>query len=269
MPLQIFCDEFGNTGARLLPTDQPVLVYAFMMIEPAALATARERILLTLQERAAETLELKSSRLLKSLRGRSPFKEIGHHVSELGARVSLSIVEKRCQACSMIAETYLDPELHDFAPKEMRERRFRQKFADACYDTLIDKRLIDFLSAVDGDAPEDIAVVGQRFFETLRFHPDEFVSHAAHCIETRLDRVFRYRQMREGLPKNSHLPQASMRPFIRDWNVWRPVCAVYARRVHYCVTRMRSLVRRSMRPLREAANSISSLGPGHTALLDN
>jgi hypothetical protein len=37
----------------------------------------------------------------------------------------------------------------------------------------------------------------------------------------------------------------------------------------YCVTRMRSLVRRSMQPLREAANSISSLGLGHTALDDN
>jgi transcriptional regulator of acetoin/glycerol metabolism len=66
---------------------------------------------------------------------------------------------------------------------------------------------------VDGDAPEDIAVVGQRFFETLRFHPDEFVSHAAHCIETRLDRVFRYRQMREGLPKNSHLPTSQYAAF--------------------------------------------------------
>jgi hypothetical protein len=36
----------------------------------------------------------------------------------------------------MIAENYFDPELQDFAPKEMRERRFRQKFADASYDTL-------------------------------------------------------------------------------------------------------------------------------------
>lgn len=127
----------------------------------------------------------------------------------------------------MAREPGLDPELHDFAPKEMRERRFRQKFADACYDTLADERLVDFLAAVDGDTPEDIAVAGRRFFETLRFHTDEFVSHAAHCIETRPDRVFR------------------------------------------CVTRMRSLVRRLMRPLSEAANSISSLGPGHTALDDN
>ena len=146
--------------------------------------------------------------------------------STLGARVSLSIVDKRYQACSMITETYLDSELHDFAPKEMRERRFRQKFADACYDTLADERLVDFLAAVDGDAPEDIAVVGRRYFETLRFHPDEFVSHAAHCIETRPDRMFRYRQMREGLPKNSHLPTSQYAAFhpglggeITSWNV--------------------------------------------------
>jgi hypothetical protein len=213
MPLQIFCDEFGNTGARLLPTDQPVLVYAFVMIEPAALTTAGERIERTLLASSAARPELKSSRLLKSPRGRSLFEEIGRHVSELGARVSLSIVEKRYQACSMIAETYLDPELHDLAPKEMRDRRFRQKFADACYDTLPDDRLVDFLAAVDSDTPENIAVVGRRFSETLRFHPDEFVSHAAHCMETRPDSVFRYRQMHEGFPKNSHLPTSQYAAF--------------------------------------------------------
>ena len=29
----VFCDEFGNTGGQLLPTEQPVLVYAFVMVE--------------------------------------------------------------------------------------------------------------------------------------------------------------------------------------------------------------------------------------------
>jgi hypothetical protein len=91
MPLQIFCDEFGNTGARLLPTDQPVLVYAFVIIEPAALTTAGERISLTLQEGAAGRSELKSSRLMKSLRGRSLFGEIGHHVSEHLMRTQFAI----------------------------------------------------------------------------------------------------------------------------------------------------------------------------------
>jgi hypothetical protein len=36
MSLQIFCDEFGNTAGRLLLTDQPILAYAFVMLEPAA-----------------------------------------------------------------------------------------------------------------------------------------------------------------------------------------------------------------------------------------
>jgi hypothetical protein len=88
----------------------------------------------------------------------------------------------------------------------MRERRFRQKFTDACYAMLADGRLVDFLAAVDSDTPEDIAVMGRRLFETLRFHPDEFVSHAAHCIETRAADVFRYAQPRAGFPKNSDLP---------------------------------------------------------------
>jgi hypothetical protein len=79
MPLQISCDEFGNTGARLIPTDQPVLAYAFVIVEPAALTIAGEHVLM-LREGTAGMSELKSSRLLKSPRGRSLFEEIGRHV---------------------------------------------------------------------------------------------------------------------------------------------------------------------------------------------
>jgi hypothetical protein len=95
----------------------------------------------------------------------------------------------------------------------MRFRPFRQKFADACYDTLPDERLIDFLSSVDNDNPNEIAALGRGFRETLRFHPNEFVSHAADSIETRADRVFRHRQALAGFPKNSHLPASQFAAF--------------------------------------------------------
>jgi hypothetical protein len=206
MTVNMFCDEFGNTGGRLLDPEQPILVYAFMLMQPAALPTISEKVRQLLLEGVTAPSELKSSQLLKSPLGRRRFGEIGRVLVEHGARVCLSIVEKRYQACSMIAETYLDPELHEFAPAQMRNRKSRRRFADACYKTLSDQRLIEFLSAVDADIPEDIAFVGKRFFETLRFHPDEFVSEAAHCIETRPDQVFRYRQLREGLPKNGNVP---------------------------------------------------------------
>lgn len=213
MPLQIFCDEFGNTGAQLLPTEQPVLVYAFVILEPAALTAVGERVRLLTHNNTMERREIKSSRLLRSRRGRSHFEEIGRCIRDLDARVCLSIVEKRYQACSMIAETYLDPELHQFAPEEMRERRFRRQFTDACYDTLTDERVIEFLAAVDQDTPERIAIMGRHFFETLRFHPNPFISQAAHCIETRATEVFRYGQLRVGLPKNSHLPASQYAAF--------------------------------------------------------
>jgi hypothetical protein len=213
MTVKMFCDEFGNTGGRLLDPEQPVLVYAFILLQPAALATVSGKVQQLLQEGAASPSELKSSQLLKSPLGRRRFGEIGRVVVEHGARVCLSIVEKRYQACAMIAETYLDPELHEFAPAQMRNRQSRQRFADACYNTLPDERLVEFLSAVDADIPEDIATIGKRFFETMRLHPDGFVCDAAHCIETRADHVFRYRQLREGLPKNANVPASQYLAF--------------------------------------------------------
>jgi hypothetical protein len=209
----IFCDEFGNTGGRLLTTEQPVLVYAFVLIEPAALMSVGERVQLLLEKHTPAPSELKSAQLLRSPRGCRRYEEIGSCISELGARVCLSIVEKRYQACSMIVETYLDPELHEFAPLEMRERRFRQKFTDACYDTLADERLTGFLTVVDADDAQEIAAVGRRLVDTLRFHPDDFVSYAALRIETREEEVFRYGQLREGFPRNSHIPASQYAAF--------------------------------------------------------
>lgn len=213
MPVLIYCDEFGNTGGRLLDPAQPVLVYAFLMLQSVAMETVGEGVRLLLQEGAASPSELKSSQLLKSRLGRRRLEEIGNHLSNVGARICLSIVEKRYQACSLIRDTYLDPFEHEFAPREVGTRRFAQKFADACYDTLSDGRLVEFLTAVDDDDPQEIAAIGRRLFETLRLHPDEFVSHAAHCIETRADKVFRRGQRHPELPKNSHIPASQYAGF--------------------------------------------------------
>ena len=213
MAVLIFCDEFGNTGGRLLNAEQPVFVYAFMILQPGALSAVEERLDLMLGESAAAPSELKSAQLLRSERGCDRYAKIGQWLGELGVRVCLSIVEKRYQACSLIRDTYLDPLEHEFAPEEIGTRRFAQTFADACYDTLSDDRLGEFLAAVDGDAPESIAAIGRRLFETLRLHPDHFVSHAAHCIETRPDKVFRRAQRHSDLPKNSHIPTSQYAAF--------------------------------------------------------
>lgn len=189
----------------MLDPAQPVLVYAFVMLQPEALAEIEARLELMLSRSAASPLELKSAQFLRSERGCDRYVEIGEWLSGLGARVCLSIVEKRYQTCSLIKDTYLDPLEHEFAPEEMANHRFAQRFADACYDALSDERLTEFLLAVDGDVPETIAAVGQRLSAMLRFHPDDFVSHAATCIETRPGKVFRRAKRRSALPKNSHI----------------------------------------------------------------
>lgn len=209
----VFCDEFGNTGAHLLATEQPALAYAFVVIDPAALAKITNEVRDLYQQEKLAPSELKSSRLLQSSRGRKRFEAVGTIVSRHGARVFLSIVEKRYQVCSMIAETFLDPFLHTRAPREMAQRQFRQRFADACYDTLNDERLVEFLDAVRSDDARAITAVGSRLSATLRFHPDDFVSKAAQRMETIPNSVFRYSERHEGLPRNSHIPASQYAAF--------------------------------------------------------
>lgn len=209
----VFCDEFGNTGARVLDPHQRVLVYAYVLADPTSITRLIDEVQEIYRKDGLDLCELKSVQLIGSLRGRRRYAAIGEILSDLGARVFLSVVEKRYEACSMIAETFLDPFLHDFAPPEMRLPHFRQKFTDACYGMLDDARLAEVVDTIDANNAEDIAALGKRLSATLRFHPDDFVSDAANSIETRAEAVFRYRQIRESLPKNAHLPASQYMGF--------------------------------------------------------
>lgn len=209
----IFCDEFGNTGGNLLDPVQPVLVYAFLLLPAEAFDTLTKQVQLLLKEGVAAPSELKSLQLLKSSLGRRRFEAIGTLVRDAGARVLLSIVEKRYQACSLIRDTYLDPFEHDSAPPAMAIPQVAQRFSDACYDTLSNERLERFLSAIDDDVPERIAAVGREFSAALRLHRDDFVSHVALCMETHPERVFRRGMRRDMLPKNAHIPASQFAAF--------------------------------------------------------
>lgn len=209
----IFCDEFGNTGPHLLGTVQPVLLYAFVVWPEGALTDLAREIQRLYEQEGLKVGELKSSTLQGSARGRARYERIGHIASEYGARAFMSIVEKRYQVCVMILETYLDPELNDWAPRELYVPRFRQRFADACYEQLTDAVLAEFLGAVRSDDPKLIGQVGERLSTTLQFHPDAFVSQAARRMETRPDSVFRYSETRPKLPKNSDLPASQYAAF--------------------------------------------------------
>jgi len=209
----VFCDEFGNTGARVLDPQQRVLAYAYVLAEPPSLTKLIDDVRELYRKDGLGLRELKSVQLMGSFRGLRRYAAIGEMLSDLGARVFLSVVEKRYQACSMIAETFLDPFLHDFAPTEMRFPHFRQKFTDACYDTLNDARLAEVVDTIAADNAEDIAALGKRLSATLQFHPDNFVAHAASSMETCAEAVFRYGQTRQRLPKNAHLPASQYMGF--------------------------------------------------------
>jgi hypothetical protein len=209
----VFCDESGNTGANLLDSDQHVLVYAFVVMAPASLSQLIDELQEMYRREGITLGELKSGQLIGSLRGRKRYETVGWILSGLGTRIFLSVVEKRYQACSMIAETFLDPFLHEFAPSEMRDRHFRQKFSDACYEVLDDARLTEFLTAVRSDDAAEIVAFGKRLSATLRLHPDDFVSLTAGRMEIRPEAVFRYSKQRENFPKNSHFPASQYAGF--------------------------------------------------------
>lgn len=209
----IFCDEFGNTGPHLLGRAQPVLLYAFVVLPKGALIDLAREIQRLYEQEGLKVGELKSSTLQGSVRGRARYERIGHIASECGARVFMSIVEKRYQVCVMILETYLDPELNDWAPQELYVPRSRQQFADACYEQLSDAVLAEFLGAVRSDDSALIGQVGERLSATMQFHPNEFVSQAARRMETHPDRVFRYSETRSEWPKNSDLPASQYAAF--------------------------------------------------------
>ena len=213
MHKSVFCDEFGNSGPRLLDTAQPVLVYAFVLILPEDLSRIATEVRRLYQRERLTVAELKSSTLQGSRRGQARYARIGRIAIDGGAEVCLSVVEKRYQACVMIVESYLDPLLHDRAPRELYEPRFRQRFADACYDYLDDDRLSEFLNCVRMDDPIKIAEVGARLSRTLQFHSDDFISSAARLMETRPDHVCRYSQKLSHLPKNSDLPASQYAAF--------------------------------------------------------
>jgi len=209
----IYCDEFGNTGPQLLGVDQPVLIYAFVALPAGALVDISNEVHELYQREGLQLPELKSSILLRSRRGRTRYEAIGRIVADHGAQLFVSVVEKRYQACVMIMETYLDPELNDWAPDELYTPQFRQRFADACYDQFNDEALKAFLQAVRSDDPKLIASVGGLFSSRLRLHPDEFVSQAARLMETRADHVFRYSERQPELPRNSNLPASQYAAF--------------------------------------------------------
>jgi hypothetical protein len=196
-----------------LGTDQPVLVYAFVLVARQDLEDITRGVRNLYQRESLVLSELKSSTLHRSGRGQKRYAHIGAIAADWGTRVHMCIVEKRYQVCVMIVETYLDPLLNDRAPQEFYRPRFRQCFADACYDYLDDVRLAEFVEAVRADNPNQIAAVGERLSTSLRLHSNEFVSEAAHVMETRPDQVFRYSERRTELPENSNLPASQYAAF--------------------------------------------------------
>lgn len=209
----VFCDEFGNTGANLGDEDQPVFVYAFVVIPSSAVLRLDAQIADIYAREGLTRAEMKSTVLCASRAGRRRIAAIGNATAASGARVVLSVVEKRYQACSMIVETYLDPLQSERAPPEMLGMEARQAFADACYECLSDRRLAEFLEAVREDEVDRIESVGERISATLRLHPSGFISDAAARMETRPGRVFRYSKPREILPGGRLTPASQYAAF--------------------------------------------------------
>jgi hypothetical protein len=238
---RLYCDESGNTGPRLLQTDQPFFVYAFVLLTPKAVKTIHREVVRFYSEEGIQIEDLKSSDLWSSSRGMRRYERIGTLLAQSGALVYFSIVEKRYQACVLIVETFLDPAYNPSAPgaellaawfaenqrripaltnDEVRQAavaeavKYNRWLAEQLFACLDDEMLDRFLAAQKADDVPRVRIVGDMVAKRLMLHHNDLTVDAGRRILKGLDDFFRFGERIPGAPINIHLPAGQQAAFV-------------------------------------------------------
>jgi hypothetical protein len=115
---RLYCDESGNTGPRLLQTDQPFLIYAFVLQSLSTVEATYDAVGRIYSEEGIEGEEFKSSILWSSSRALKRYERIGMLLAQSDGSICFSVIEKRYQACALVVETLLDPAHNPSAPPQ-------------------------------------------------------------------------------------------------------------------------------------------------------
>jgi len=197
----LYSDESGNTGPRLLPSDQPIFVLAFVELEQQQellLKKALEEI--RTQIRLADSEEFKFKRLVRGSEGLLAIRKIGEAMAQIQAPIHFAIVEKRYYACHLVTETFFDDAYNPYAPPEEVADGFRRWVANKIYESCDNGILGSFVQAALGHDTRRVLEIGRTIASRMRFHPDDRVVKAVRIMEHGLKTPFSWERRIDGPP---------------------------------------------------------------------
>ncbi len=130
--LDLFLDESGFTGSRLLDADQPVFAYASVAIEEQRAWEILDR---ARKDHPVQMPELKAQKLLSSDRGRSLVAQV---LAEIEGRYSFIIQNKRVVLCGKLFEYVFEP-IFQFSPELLYQKNFHRFVAMYCFINSVDE----------------------------------------------------------------------------------------------------------------------------------
>jgi hypothetical protein len=107
----LLCDESGNTGHDYMNTDQPVFVYAGLLLETQKLPELRAAIG-EVDRHYPGAAEKKGTALMKDTKGRKALAHFIRSAFALGGTPIYSVIEKKFSVSSRMVETLFDPRIN-------------------------------------------------------------------------------------------------------------------------------------------------------------
>jgi hypothetical protein len=154
--LDLFLDESGFTGSRLLDANQPVFAYASVAIEEQR---AWEILNRARENNPVQMPELKAQKLLTSERGRSLIAQV---LNDIDGHYSFVAQNKRVVLCGKLFEYIFEP-VFQFSPELLYQKNLHRFVAMYCFINSVDgigeQTLIQFESYMRSLAPGDAPIL--------------------------------------------------------------------------------------------------------------
>lgn len=138
---KIYIDEAGNTGADIMVKDQPVFVFAGVMLDEREERTVLQKMKeLFLLNREQEELEIKGKSWSKTAKKASALQAIIEEIISRNGDIAVVIIEKRFMAGVMVVDNFFDYVYNDIKdPKWVNSRNAKIQGANYYHERLTDE----------------------------------------------------------------------------------------------------------------------------------
>lgn len=166
----VYLDESGTTGNNFFDRETPHFVTAALIVSAAAVdAVERQLDALRTANRVQSRGELKYNRLRRSNTGLGLIRDVGRVLSQHGATINYTVIEKSFNVCAIAVETYIDPTTNPEAPPE-NDAVLRTEFANILHESIGEATLQEFMVATSGNDLPALRRIGERIAGQLAFH---------------------------------------------------------------------------------------------------